>query len=122
MARVPDGFAHGLRVRLGTPTGPRGVLYQCESKRTGGTYWKVRLESGEWVWPDHVLVDGPGDTIATCQSCRLDFITTIGGELICRRCSTEAFGSDAERASDAPSRRRWNDADHHVRWKPSRGR
>jgi hypothetical protein len=123
MSRVPDGYAHKLRVRLGTPSGPRGVLYQCEA-RDGHTFWKVRLDDGSWAWPDRLLVDGPGDAIGlSCASCRLPYIMPAGsGELLCRRCSDSAFGSDAERASDSPSRRRWNDADHHVRWKPSRGR
>lgn len=115
---TPSGYRHGLRVRMGSPSGPRGVLLECESRQPGGgKYWKVRLQTGEWIWPTDaggLLVDGAGDAIGTCASCDLRFILPAGsGELLCARCDHEQFGRDRERAAETPPAKRWNT---HRRW------
>jgi hypothetical protein len=113
---TPTGYQNGLRVRMGTPTGRRGVLLRCES-RAGNPYWKVRLtdpdvpDRDRWIWPEQfggILVDGPGDAESRCASCDLRFVTRAGaGELLCSRCDREQFGTDL-RTSDPPPARRWN--------------
>ena len=122
----PAGYQHGLRVRLGSATGPLGKLLHCESKRTGGKYWRVRLDSGEWKWPNEdggVIVDGPGNAVSTCQQCGLRFVLRQGsGEVICTRCDREMFGTHDERVSDPPPAKRWNDSRRWIRPKPIRGR
>jgi hypothetical protein len=93
------------------------VLLHCESRNGGGHYWRIRLTSGEWVWPDDTLaIDGPGGVLAAepCQSCELPFITVAGSpELICDRCSAEQFGTAAR--TDPPPAKRWN---ARRRWRP----
>ena len=112
--REQPGFRHGLKVRMGRADGPRGVLLHCDSRKPGGgKYWKVRLQSGEWCWPNErggLVVDGPGDSVHhQCASCELPFIALAGsGEVICDRCSEDQFGA-ASRVSDPPPARRWND-------------
>jgi hypothetical protein len=115
---------------MGGPSGPRGVLLQCES-RAGRQFWRVRLQDAtanggtQWVWPDDlggVVVEGEGDAVALCQSCGLRFILRHGsGELICSRCDLEQFGT-AERVSDPPPAKRFGDTRIRRRWIPSKGR
>jgi hypothetical protein len=98
-SRTTDAFRHGLRVRMGV-TGPTGMLLQCEKKDGRGTYWKVRLQSGDWVWPEGLIVDGPGDQVAVCAQCTLPFMTTTRGDgLVCARCDEEIFGTRARAAA-----------------------
>lgn len=106
MTRAPAGYRHLLRVRLGGPTGPAGKLLECESRTTGRHFWKVRLDNGEWEWPERrggVVVDGPGDAVnPECRECGLPFIYRAGsGELICEACNQNIFGG-ADRASEPP--------------------
>ncbi len=91
------GFRHGMRVRIARLDGPKGVLLRCERRDGGGFYWKVRLQSGEWIFPDNLIVDGRGDRVGVCGDCGLRFVNT-GVELICDRCSAEVFG----RANSSP--------------------
>jgi hypothetical protein len=124
MPRDTSGYRHGLRVRMGGPGGPRGVLFECES-RVGRKYWKVRLQtldqsgarlqaSHTWVFPDKlggIVVDGPadGDAVEICASCGLRFIHHRGdGELICERCDAEQFGT-AVRSTEPPPVKRFGD-------------
>jgi hypothetical protein len=118
--KTPPGFRHGLRVRLGTATGPQGKLLYCESKTTGNHYWKVRLLDGTWHWPDNIVVDGPGDTVnPRCANCGLPFVMRAGsGELTCEPCDREQFGTHEERSLDPPPARRWNSR---RRWIGRRG-
>ena len=125
----PAGYRHGLRVRMGSATGPRGVLLECES-RAGKKFWRVRLQGlGVWCWPNErggIVVDGVGDAIAECRQCELRFIHTTGdGELICARCDAETFGT-AVRGDEGeahPFKKRYEDRSHRRRWIPSkRGR
>jgi len=92
--RSEYGFRHNLPVRIGSPTGPKGRLLQCNGRT--GQYWKVKLDSGDWVWPDDIIVDDGGDRIEICLDCRLRFLGKPG-ELICRRCQETTFGTADER-------------------------
>jgi hypothetical protein len=96
-----SGFRHGLRVRMGA-TGPKGMLLKCLKKDGSGHYWKVRLQSGEWVWPEGFILDGVGDQVAVCEQCALPFMTTkVGGGLLCDRCDEDMYGTRA-RAAEPP--------------------
>jgi hypothetical protein len=87
-------FRHGLRVRVGGATGAKGMLLRCERRDGTGHYWKVRLQSGAWVWPDGLILDGVGDQVAVCEQCGLRFMTTkVGDGLLCARCDEELFGT-----------------------------
>src|SRR5215471_7748095 len=107
--RSTEGFRHGLRVRV---DGRRGVLLRCERSDGTGSYWKVRLQrtpgavGPDWVWPDRIVVDGPGDDrVDACGSCGLPFYRRAGsGELLCDRCTAEQFGT-AVRATEPMSPR-----------------
>jgi hypothetical protein len=89
--RDTNGYRHGMRVRLGSH-GPTGKLLHCEKKDKSGWYWKVKLDSGEWVWPGDLYIDGKGDIVARCQDCGLLFITATV-EPLCHYCSEAAFGT-----------------------------
>jgi hypothetical protein len=69
--RDTNGYRHGMRVRLGSH-GPTGKLLHCEKKDKSGWYWKVKLDSGEWVWPADLHIDGKGDSsrAARTAGCR----------------------------------------------------
>jgi hypothetical protein len=110
--RDESGFRHGLRVRVGGAAGPKGVLFECRGRN--GPFWKVRLQGGEWVWPDDLIVDGPGTEVnPCCASCALPFIMRAGsGELICNRCDAEQFGT-AVRATDPPTAHTFDHIPHH---------
>jgi hypothetical protein len=71
-ARRFDAGMHRYRVTI-DHGGPAGVLLRCVSERTRGVYWKVKLDSGEWVWPDRVVAESTGPCIARCVECELDY-------------------------------------------------
>lgn len=111
--RDESGFRHLMRVRLGVNGAP-GRLLHCEKKDKSGWYWKVKLDTGEWVWPEGLVIDGPGDLLATCQDCRLPFLCKVDAPL-CPYCDEHAHGTQ-QRADEhqeyagvrprGPSRRR----------------
>lgn len=113
--RDTNGYAHLLRVRIGA-NGPTGRLMRCEKKDRTGHYWKVKLDTGEWVWPADLHVDGNGPLVSTCRECRLPFLGN-GIEGFCYRCDEELFGTQ-QRASEPPDRtaaqRRWDRDRHRV--------
>jgi hypothetical protein len=90
LTRDESGFRHRLRVRLGA-NGPLGRLLKCEKKDKSGWYWKVKLDSGEWVWPADLHVDGQGALVQHCRECRLPFLGD-GIKDFCYRCNEELFG------------------------------
>jgi hypothetical protein len=92
--RDESGFRHGLRVRIGAPTGPKGKLLRCTGRNW--PYWKVHLDNGEWVWPDDIIIDGAGDRVERCLDCRLPFMGTLG-DLLCPGCQESQFGTPADR-------------------------
>ena len=103
-----SAFRHGMRVRV---QGAKGVLLECTPSRTSGRpYWKVRLQTGQWVWPDDLVVDGPGDErVEACASCGLPYYRRAGsGELICARCDVEQFGGATRDPPDGPFHHRSN--------------
>lgn len=96
-------FRHYTRVRIGA-TGPKGRLLRCEKRDGSGSYWKVKLDSGEWVWPDdRMLIDGPGERIARCGDCELPFLTD-GSSPLCPLCNEEAFGTRRRQVKPEPTR------------------
>jgi hypothetical protein len=109
----PRGYRHGLRVRF--LDGVRGVLLRCES-RDGRTYWRVRLQTGAWRWPDGIAVEGPGDERhGRCGDCGLPFYTAAGSdEILCHRCDAELFGS-AVRATEPDPPHPFDDIPAHRR-------
>lgn len=117
-----SAYRHGLRVRMGV-SGPKGVLLRCERKDGSGFYWKVRLQSGEWVWPTGLILDGPGDQVAVCEQCTLPFMTTkVGDGLLCAHCDEEIYGTRARAAEPRdPSRAVSTRVDTYRRRRRSRG-
>lgn len=98
--RDESGFRHGLRVRIGKD-GPKGKLFHCNKRDGTGKYWSVKLNAGDWVWPDGIVIDGPGDHLAGhCLDCRMPFIGD-SGDLLCRACQGEMFGATSDRAQGA---------------------
>lgn len=113
-------FKHYLRVRIGGAGGPLGRLMRCEKKDGSGHYWKVKLDTGEWVWPDAMVLDGPGQHVGTCVECELPLLVGRPGDAgLCRSCQDATFGTDAQHADDGPShgfgRTRWNLEHGHKR-------
>jgi hypothetical protein len=96
-SRNESGFKHLLRVRIGA-NGPTGRLLHIEKKDKSGWYWKVKLDSGEWVWPADLVQDGPGDCVGRCQDCGMRFLSQQP-EPLCPSCSEAAFGT-AQRAKE----------------------
>lgn len=91
--RDESGYRHLMRVRLGQH-GATGRLMKCTSKRTGETYWKVKLDAdGTWTYPEDLIVDGRGDHVSHCRDCGLPFITATVGEPLCCYCDESAHGT-----------------------------
>jgi hypothetical protein len=108
--RSESGFRHGLRVRVGAR---KGVLLHCQGRTGDGYYWKIRLQSGLWVWPDDFAVDGPGTVLGdSCAQCGLPYYHR-GEELICMPCGEASFGP-ASRV-DAEPRRKFDKVPAHRR-------
>jgi hypothetical protein len=88
--RDESGYRHLMRVRLGAH-GAKGRLMRCTSKRTGKPFWKVKLDTGEWVWPEDLVQDGIGDCLTRCGDCGMRFLSN--GQLpLCSVCAPSAFG------------------------------
>lgn len=67
-------FTHGMRVRVGGFQGRRGRILRCKRKPPQtGHYWKVKLDTGEWVWPTDVVSDTDGRLELRCQECGIRF-------------------------------------------------
>lgn len=100
--RPPSCFGHRDRVLVGANRAP-GRLMRCESKKPGGgEYWKVLLDSGEWVWPDRIVLAGEGDRVGICEMGEGRFMTNERGDgLLCKRHHDQTFGSAADHALDA---------------------
>jgi hypothetical protein len=117
--RPPSCFTHYARVLVGANRAP-GRLMRCQSKRTGGEYWKVRLDSGEWLWPDNIILATPGERVATCELGGGRFLTDETGEgLLCPKHDGETFGTAEDHALDAAAPRRPSGNSH--KWIRGRG-
>jgi hypothetical protein len=92
--RDESSYRHYMRVRMGA-TGPKGRLLKCKKRDGSGYFWKVKLDSGEWVWPDGLVLDGPGDRVATCGDCGIAFMAD-GRSPLCPTCDESAFGEPSE--------------------------
>lgn len=89
--RDESAYRHYTRVRIGI-TGPQGRLMRCAKKDGSGHYWKVRLDTGEWMWPADLILDGPGDRVAACAECGMRFMTTEPA-VLCPGCDEKLFGT-----------------------------
>ena len=98
-------YRNGLRVRVGGPHGPRGVLRRCTA-RDGHEFWRVLLAGGAWVWPDRIVVDGPGPHVLTCGECAIAYLSADPTALLCPTCDVAIFGP-ADREIVAERVDRW---------------
>jgi hypothetical protein len=92
--RDESGYRDGMRVCLG-PNGAKGRLRRRTSKRTGKPFWKVKLDSGEWAWPEDLVQDGIGDCLTRCGDCGMRFLSN-GQSPLCSVCAPSAFGAPSE--------------------------
>lgn len=83
-----SAFRHYVRVRMGV-NGPKGRLMHCARRDGEGKFWKVRLDSGEWVWPDRLILDGPGTHVCVCSACELSFMSEQVNDVLCPICEGE---------------------------------
>jgi hypothetical protein len=90
--RNESGYKHLMRVRLGQH-GAKGSLRRCEKKDGSGIYWRIKIDGGEWAWPDGMVIDGPGELLSNCRDCGLPFIHERAGEPLCRYCDEDAHGT-----------------------------
>lgn len=119
--RPPTCFGHRAKVLVGANRRP-GRIMRCESKKTGGEYWKVLLDSGEWVWPENVILATPGATVATCEMGGGRFMTDEQGDgLLCPRHTGEVFGTPEDHALDAATPPLRPSGNTH-KWTPGRRR
>lgn len=95
-AKVPESsFRHYMRVRIGVD-GPKGRLLRCEKRDHSDFYWRIKLQSGEWVWPDErMILDGPGTHVVTCGDCEIRFMSD-GRSPLCPSCDPKAFGTPSD--------------------------
>lgn len=117
--RPPSCFVHRSKVLVGANRAP-GRLMRCESKKPPhGEYWKVLLDSGEWLWPDNLILATPGANVAVCEMGGGRFLTDEHGDgLLCPKHDGEVFGTLADHALDAAAPRR--PAGNTHKWKRGR--
>lgn len=89
-----ESIHDGMRVTFGHG-GPVGTLFFCKRR-----FWKVRMDAGDWRWPDGIVVLSAGSFVRTCQECDLQFRTDKAGEVFCNPCDRRM---DMARAHDPGS-------------------
>lgn len=108
ITRDESGFKHLMRVRLGA-SGAKGRLLHCK-RDTPQAFWKVKLDTGEWAWPEDLIQDGPGEIVSRCAECGMRFMCERA-DVLCPSCDGKVFGTQ-QRASEPPDRtpaqRRWD--------------
>jgi hypothetical protein len=70
--------------RVQTRAGVPGIVYRCRGQR--GPYFKARLQTGEWVWPDQVIAQSSGPYLRTCGECGIDFRSEAANSHTCPNC------------------------------------
>ena len=71
--------------RVQSRAGVKGLVHQCRT-RSGGTYLKVRLVTGEWVWPNEVIAESSGAYAAWCGECGIEYRTDAPNSHTCPNC------------------------------------
>ena len=98
---VPSCFKHYDRVLVGARR-EKGRLLHCEKRDGSGKFWKVKTDAGVWLWPDVLILDGPGPNVAICEAGGGRFATDQHGDgLLCPKHSGEIFGTPEDHARDA---------------------
>ncbi len=87
MAHSALQLHHGDRVRVGTYDGRLGTVIRCRKKNGSSHYFKIKLDDGEWLWPDHVVADSRGQYDCTCRECEIPFKSDDIGEIFCPNCT-----------------------------------
>jgi hypothetical protein len=82
----------GLRVTFGHGR-EAGTLFLCKHR-----FWKVRMDAGDWRWPDGIVVESTGAHVRVCQECELEFRTDVRNEVFCVPCDRRM---DRRQATDA---------------------
>jgi hypothetical protein len=70
--------------RVQTRAGVTGVVFRCRGRR--GPYFKAKLRTGEWVWPDQVIAESSGTYAARCGECCIDFRSQAANSHTCPNC------------------------------------
>ena len=85
----------GDRVRVNGWTGKRAMILIFKRKFDGAPYFKAKIEnSGELVWPDHVVADSEGAYERTCADCEIRFRTDRVLDPLCPNCERRAERQD----------------------------
>lgn len=79
----------GLRVTFGH-AGEKGTLFFCKRR-----FWKVRMDAGDWRWPDGIVIDSTGAHVSVCQECELEFRSDKPREVFCAQCEQRMDAADA---------------------------
>lgn len=74
----------GDRVQL--RSGVTGIVLTCRRKDGQGTYLKVKLTDGRWVWPNEVIAESSGTYTARCGECVIEFLTDAPNASTCPNC------------------------------------
>jgi hypothetical protein len=70
--------------RVQTRDGVQGIVFRCRGQR--GPYFKVKLSTGEWVWPDQVIAESSGPYLRTCGECGIEFRSEAPNSYTCPNC------------------------------------
>lgn len=78
----------GDRVQHRT-SGTKGTVIKCRYRAPReGTYFRVRLVTGVWVWPEQVIAESEGPYLTTCIECAIGMRTKAPNGLgLCVNCA-----------------------------------
>ena len=85
---MPYQPTSGDLVRINTFEGKRGVVLKFNRHSDGAPYYKVKIENtGELIFPDHVVADSLGAYELTCADCEIRFRAARAFEPLCPNCA-----------------------------------